>query len=438
MNLFGEDMYQIPEILTPKLDGILGLLVDDYLSIEFRHENFDQEQINDFKDIFYSLAKCIVSATDTLKEEDYRDIVEINLRYGIPYVVVINELSYIKDIFIHELLEFKAVDGVIFLCKLFDDLSNNIASTYLANYIKSLHLRNNLRLQSLSEMQKNYILHYEAHIRWLDQLVYVMEKRDITGMPELNPSLCIFGQWLKNEGKTVFSNETKYNEVIAIHKTLHFVASKIENMITTESCDCHAGMIYLEKAEFLSLEIGTELALLDNRQIMLRAIKDPLTGVLNRSLLEQLFCDQLEFSCVTETSFILAMCDLDHFKSINDTYGHLEGDLILKLFSKTLKEQLRASDLIFRYGGDEFIIILPASNKIDAKKLINKVRNAFKFNINNYNNNCLNITLSTGLLEIRPSELPCLERSSFEGFIDKVDKALYRAKTNGRDCIEFH
>ncbi|MCW8931686.1 MAG: sensor domain-containing diguanylate cyclase [Gammaproteobacteria bacterium] len=429
-------MYQIPELLTPKIDGIMELFVDDFLSTEFRHEHFKEEQLNEFRKVFYDLATKIINATGNLKEADYKKIAEINLNYGIPYVVIINELGYIKSIFIHELLEIKVVDGVIFLCELFDDLSNKIASIYLENYIQALHKRNSLRLKSLSEMQNNYLQHYEAHILWLDKLVFVMENQNTKDMPELNPSLCIFGQWLKGEGKASFSDEKKYDEIITLHKTLHFIASKIENMISTNHCDCHAGMIYLEKAEFISLEIGTELALLDNKMIMLKSVKDPLTDVLNRSLLEQLFYDQCEFSFVTGTSFVLAMCDLDHFKSVNDTYGHNEGDYVLKLFANILKDQLRASDLIFRYGGDEFLLILPASNKSHVKQVLNNISQAFTQGLKAYGKINFEVTLSSGLLEITPSELTCVEKNSFKDFINQVDNALYRAKANGRNRIE--
>ena len=145
-------------------------------------------------------------------------------------------------------------------------------------------------------MQKSIISYYEAHIKWLDQLVEMVEKQDTTLLPELNSTKCTFGKWLIHEGKSVISNNSKHKEINALHRNLHFIASKLQHLLNGEGCDCHAGMTYLEKAEFLSLEIGTELALIDNKIIMSSARKDPLTNLLNRSLLEQMFYDQYEIA----------------------------------------------------------------------------------------------------------------------------------------------
>jgi len=428
-------MYHIEEILAPKLDVSMRIFIDDYLSTEFRYEHFENDQVDDFKEVFLTLASRIVRAKNNLKHSDYEHFVAINLHHSIPYVVVVNELSYIKDIFIHELLEKKAVDGVIFLCKLFDVLLNDIANIYLKNYIKDFYLRNHLRMRNLSEMKKNHIAHYEAHLKWLDKLVCVMDNKNIAEMPEVNPSLCIFGHWLNNNAKSVFSDDKKYNKIVSLHKTLHFIASKIEHMLISNNCDCNAGMVYLEKAEFISLEIGTELALLDNKLIVLKATKDPLTEMLNRSLLEQLFNDQYEFSFVTETPFVLLMCDLDHFKEINDNYGHSEGDFVLKAFARILKKQLRSSDLIFRYGGDEFLIILPASNKKEARNRLNKVKEELAEKFNNYGEKKLPVTFSAGILEIMPSIDQCMDMMSYKTHISEVDQALYQAKSDGKNCI---
>ena len=428
--------YKTAEILAPKLNEIMTQFIDNYISKEIQIGHINFNNTNEFNAQFSILVEKIIYAESLLVQEDFLPIVELNISHNIPYIIVVNELNYIKNIFIHRLLEVKATKEIIFLCDLFNNLLRDIATIYLERYIKALQSRNKIRLISLSYLEKGLIYYYESHIKWLDQLAQAMEHKDCSKMPELDSCKCIFGKWLEDKGKLSISNNSKFNEINKLHQTLHFVAFKIENMINKNDCDCHAGMTYLEKAEFISLEIGTELTIIDNKIIMTRAKKDPLTGVLNRSLLEQLFHDQFEIALVTQQSFVLAMCDLDHFKAVNDTYGHNEGDNILKLFSKILKQNIRGSDLIFRYGGDEFIILFPASKKDQVKKLLNKVRIEFQKNIDQNDSYENNITVSMGTLEVIPSDSDLNEKEPFQYYLEQVDKKLYSAKDNGRNRVE--
>ena len=428
--------YKTAEILAPKLNDIMAQFIDNYIyeEIQIGHINFNNT--NEFNAQFSILVEKIIDADSLLAKEDFLPIVELNISHNIPYIIVVNELNYIKNIFIHHLLDVHATKEIIFLCDLFNHLLRDIAAIYLDRYINALQSRNKIRLISLSYLEKGLIYYYESHIKWLDQLTQAMEHKDCSKMPELDSCKCVFGKWLEDKGKLSISNNSKFKEINKLHQTLHFVAFKIENMINKNDCDCHAGMTYLEKAEFISLEIGTELTVIDNKMIMTKAKKDPLTGVLNRSLLEQLFQDQFEIALVTQQSFVLAMCDLDHFKTINDTYGHIEGDNILKLFSKILKQNIRGSDLIFRYGGDEFIIIFPASKKDQVKKLLDKVRIEFQKNIIQNDSYEKNITVSMGTFEMKPSDSDLNEKAPFQYFLEQVDKKLYSAKNKGRNRVE--
>jgi diguanylate cyclase (GGDEF)-like protein len=192
---------------------------------------------------------------------------------------------------------------------------------------------------------------------------------------------------------------------------------------------------YLEKCEFISLSIGTELALIDNRLLVHDASKDEMTGALNRNSLESLFIYQYDLSLATDKSMVLAMCDLDHFKKINDTYGHLTGDKILKNFVTVVKNRLRDSDIVIRYGGEEFIIIMPNSNLKNAENKLDTLREAFANLCYDYEGLPITATVSIGVLEIKPSLPYSHLEFGMEHWLKEVDALLYNAKSEGRNRV---
>jgi two-component system cell cycle response regulator len=122
----------------------------------------------------------------------------------------------------------------------------------------------------------------------------------------------------------------------------------------------------------------------------------------------------------------IAMIDIDFFKKINDTYGHLTGDCILKELALLLKENFRESDIIARYGGEEFIIIMPFSDLKNACKKMDE----FRKTVEKYNfcNSGLKVTISAGVEEYN-------FKDDILNFIEKADKKLYISKTNGRNRV---
>ena len=106
-----------------------------------------------------------------------------------------------------------------------------------------------------------------------------------------------------------------------------------------------------------------------NAQLRRLAMSDPVTGSLNRSAIEELAQKELKRTRRTRSPLSLLMLDLDHFKSVNDTYGHLVGDQVLRGFVDVVRLQLRAYDLIARFGGEEFVVLLPDTETESAVRI---------------------------------------------------------------------
>ena len=321
------------------------------------------------------------------------------------------------------------------LIKLFKQINNRVAHVYLLKYVDELVSLNNRRRSSLGDLvEKNLISHYESHLIWLSDLAEHIRDQSTTSFPELNHNFCTFGKWLHGEAKQTIQNNSKYKIIENMHKNLHMFAGKIFNIL--ELGEYHVLITYLEKCELISLGIGTELALLDHILINKKISKDALTGALNRHSLHNLFEHEYELALATSTSFILAMCDLDYFKNINDTYGHIVGDHVLKHFVSVVKENLRNSDVIIRYGGEEFIIMLPAVNRENGYNVLNKIRKSFQESVIEYQDKKVQSTVSIGMMEITPKH--SYNKIFIEEYIMIVDQNLYIAKENGRNRVEYY
>ncbi|MBE0491783.1 MAG: GGDEF domain-containing protein [Sulfurospirillum sp.] len=153
---------------------------------------------------------------------------------------------------------------------------------------------------------------------------------------------------------------------------------------------------------------------------------DPLTKAYNRRILTK---DLEEFiTCDTQNLFV-AMFDADDFKYINDTFGHVAGDKILIFIVKNLQNALKDTHRIYRYGGEEFVIILENTTQAEAQTLINVILKEIDQSKLLYKGDALHVTLSAGLTQLQKGD-------SADMLIERADKALYEAKQSGKNCLK--
>jgi diguanylate cyclase (GGDEF)-like protein len=160
---------------------------------------------------------------------------------------------------------------------------------------------------------------------------------------------------------------------------------------------------------------------------------DELTGLMNRRAVMKSMANELERSKRNLQPLYVCMCDIDHFKKINDTYGHLAGDAVLKEIAERFNTSLRPYDIFGRYGGEEFLIIL-SSKENHAQDIFERIRQAIAGKPFTYEQAQLNVTISCGVTLYSP---PTDQRNSTQLLTD-ADTALYEAKNGGRNRIVFH
>lgn len=157
------------------------------------------------------------------------------------------------------------------------------------------------------------------------------------------------------------------------------------------------------------------------------ASKDTLTGLYNRRYLDEF--NHHEHLIEEDSNFVVAFFDIDYFKKVNDTYGHDMGDAVLKEFAILLKSLSRTEDIVCRYGGEEFLIIVYNISQEKAIEKFNKIRLEIENKSIEFESNTINITTSIGI-DIGKVD------DTLESIITNADKALYKAKENGRNRIE--
>lgn len=185
--------------------------------------------------------------------------------------------------------------------------------------------------------------------------------------------------------------------------------------------------INLKKA-FKDIEDHNHELVQSNQKLEKIAKFDMLSGLLNRMSLFALIDVEIERSIRTQLPLSGIMLDVDHFKRINDSFGHQFGDEVIRMIGATLKKSLRKYDAAGRYGGEEFFILLPNSNQSQALMIAERFRKELESTPVYYDDDSITITASLGIAEFHPDE-------SKEMWLRRTDKAMYQAKSNGRNSV---
>ncbi len=174
-----------------------------------------------------------------------------------------------------------------------------------------------------------------------------------------------------------------------------------------------------------------------NRARLLRSgFTDVLTGWSNRRYLQVRLVEELARARRDASSLVCLMLDIDHFKNVNDTYGHAAGDAVLRELAQRIESQVRVSDVAARYGGEEFVVLLPGTEIESGTLLAERIRKAVSANpIEIGGGNSITITVSIGIASIAPIRDVDDLKTTGESLLARADVALYSAKSSGRDRV---
>ena len=162
-------------------------------------------------------------------------------------------------------------------------------------------------------------------------------------------------------------------------------------------------------------------------------ILDPLTGIYNRRYLDARLVEEVARSKRSGSSLSTVMIDIDHFKSVNDTFGHQIGDTVIRKTAELIMSTCRANDTVARYGGEEIIVLAPDTTNGDAVELAERIRSIIAQSPSLVENQPVAVTVSTGVASLEAGE-------TGPSLVQRADSALYRAKQQGRNrvCVAKH
>lgn len=158
------------------------------------------------------------------------------------------------------------------------------------------------------------------------------------------------------------------------------------------------------------------------------ALRDPLTGTANRMAMDAALTREIHMARRHKTPFSLIVLDIDKFKSINDKYGHAVGDLALKSVADIVTKIIRGTDMLFRYGGEEFVVLLSNTTRKGTLLLAERIRQGIEQMAFRSGKGKIPVTVSLGVAALEPVD-------DNESLFDRADQALYRAKNEGRNCV---
>jgi len=358
----------------------------------------------------------------------HRELGALHAKINVNLNYLLYGLSIIKEEIYSRLKEHaRAEDFMPQISTIFDFVTSTLVESYIAN--EMVHESNELSMR-IKGLTQNMAIECERMrsmlLDWLSNTlnwIYQTDRPDLDVLPKLQ--LSNFGLWVVYKLDFITSDakiKRELNRKIAYIDHLLFLSAK-------SKCDDdhHHFLTYINELNESVTSASWYISSIVDQVIEVDTGMDPLTRLFNRRYLETVLRRQTSISMQKGIVYSVLLIDIDHFKKINDQYGHISGDLVLKHFAEILLSSVRASDFIFRYGGEEFLVLggnldIKAAHNL-AEKLRTKVARS-KFMLQD--DISISVTCSIGAAQHGG-------HPNYNLLLEAADKALYKAKQQGRD-----
>lgn len=268
----------------------------------------------------------------------------------------------------------------------------------------------------------------KAQERYFLNVLFKLQFPDLEG--GLDPGFSMeatsgFQEWLADTYQDTVDDSPFYRRLLVQQEQICQMAEDLLQKVRQQTMDSADFATFLRAVQRFN-ELGDQL----RTQITSSLIElDELTGLYKRNVMNRDLADELESSRRSGRHFAVAMLDLDHFKKVNDTQGHAFGDLILQQLAERMEAWVRPYDRIYRYGGEEFLILFQDTPQAMAVKILERLRKAVADQPMGDTSIQIEVTISAG---VAGSE----QQPSVEALIETADQALYSAKEKGRNRVE--
>lgn len=276
----------------------------------------------------------------------------------------------------------------------------------------------------LAELEKALSEHIALLLRWNRKLM--LPDSPMPSEMEEDEHECDFGAWYALNRHNRLIDQPAMHALAQTHKQLHDSAKRLLSAreVNGEVDSAEFDMMALRAESFFA-----QLRRLERAFRTARSDVDPLTGTYNRQTMMGDLNSERERAIRTTVPTAIALVDLDHFKSVNDTYGHQAGDIVLQSVAGILQSHVRPFDKVYRYGGEEFLICLPNADMKQCARVLERLRRVIEASpVAISDEKVLPVTASIGAA-------PMTKSRTVEQIIEKADRALYAAKEGGRNRV---
>lgn len=424
------------QTIKPHTKAIADVFYQTMLSHPGTHIYLNNELVN--ARLRHTMSEWITNVIRPMTPSDYAFFIEqqcqvgtVHARINISMELVNYGLSVIKGELKKIILDFlpsqqQIPEALHLMHMLIDQAGYLINETYVGNLVINQRDEQTLRIHLLSrdmalECERIRANLFDWFRNTLTQL-HQFKANDKSKLPPLMHSE--LGMWVQHKADMIFPG---LEEVARLESSFQ----KLDQL--TEQAQKHRGKPrFKDNIEQMNQQVSSAswiLSSLSEHSMKQEDSRDPLTRLLNRRFLQVIMQREIDFSMANSTPFSVLVIDIDYFKKINDTYGHDAGDTILRQFSELMLGSVRASDFIFRMGGEEFLIVLAHCQHIQAASTAEQIRTkVFNYDFRLPDNATLNITVSIGFATHDG-------HPDYARLLIQADKALYQAKSAGRNCI---
>jgi len=271
----------------------------------------------------------------------------------------------------------------------------------------------------------------ESHQKWYQDLLRVLVSRVPPDEKDLRNDaykLCEFGEWFYTSHVELIQDHPTFVSLGHAHENMHKSAKQLIELVVSEQA---IPVTMFDEFNHDLEKMRTQFQALRHEFANLVQNLDPLTGAQTRAGMQAELNKEHAMAKRSLQPSALAMLDLDHFKQVNDNYGHSVGDDVLIKTVACLQQVLRPYDQLYRYGGEEFLICMPNTTLEQAERVAERIRSmiAQQQIIYDKEGNTLQVTASIGVTSLDPAY-------SVDDAINKVDEAMYQAKAAGRNLVK--